>query len=65
VVPVTPQVFDLLNFLIRNRERVVSKEDLIAAVWGGRIVSDAAVTTRLNVARGVIGDRGEEQQGGQ
>ena len=46
-----PQVFDLSHYLIRNRERVVSKDDLIAAIWNGRIVSDAALTTRLNVAR--------------
>jgi adenylate cyclase len=55
-------VFDLLTYLIRNRERVVSKDDLIAAAWDGRIVSDAALTTRLNVARSAIGDSGEEQR---
>ena len=48
--------------MIRNRERVVSKDDLIAAIWDGRIVSDAAVTTRINVARAAIGDSGEEQR---
>jgi len=62
VVSVAPQVFDLLDYLIRNRERVVSKDDLINAIWNGRIVSDAALTTRLNVARSVIGDSGEEQR---
>ncbi len=62
VVPTTPQVFDLLDYLIRNRERVVSKDDLINAVWNGRIVSDAALTTRLNAARSAIGDSGEEQR---
>ena len=51
VVPTTPQVFDLLDYLIRNRERVVSKDDLVSAIWNGRIVSDAALTTRLNAAR--------------
>ena len=61
VVVVTPQVFDLLEYLIRNRERVVSKDDLINAVWKGRIVSDAALTTRLNAARSAIGDTGEKQ----
>jgi TolB-like protein len=61
-VSITPQVFDLLNYLIRNRERVVSKDDLISAVWNGRIVSDAALTTRLNAARNAIGDSGEEQR---
>lgn len=53
-IAVTPQVFDLLNYLIRNRERVVSKDDLIASVWNGRIVSDAALTTRINAARSAI-----------
>jgi adenylate cyclase len=61
-VTVAPQVFDLLDYLIRNRERVVSKDDLINAVWNGRSVSDAALTTRLNVARSAIGDSGEEQR---
>jgi DNA-binding winged helix-turn-helix (wHTH) protein len=62
VVSVAPQVFDLLDYLIRNRERVVSKDDLIDAIWNGRSVSDAALTTRLNVARSAIGDTGEEQR---
>jgi adenylate cyclase len=62
VVPLTPQALDLLDYLIRNRDRVVSKDDLIAAVWEGRIVSDAAVTTRINAARSAIGDSGEEQR---
>ena len=62
VVSITPQVFDLLEYLIRNRERVVSKDDLINAVWNGRIVSDAALTTRLNAVRAAIGDTGEEQR---
>ena len=62
VVAVTPQVFDLLDYLIRNRERVVSKDDLINVIWNGRSVSDAALTTRLNAARTAIGDSGEEQR---
>jgi TolB-like protein/Tfp pilus assembly protein PilF len=61
-VSIGPQVFDLLDYLIRNRERVVGKSDLINAVWNGRIVSDAALTTGLNAARGAIGDSGEEQR---
>ena len=44
VIPVTPQVFDLLAYLIRHRERVVTKDDLVGAIWNGRIVSDAALT---------------------
>lgn len=62
VVSVAPQVFDLLDYLIRHREHVVSKGDLINTIWNGRIVSDAALTTRLNVARSAIGDSGEEQR---
>ena len=62
VVSVAPQVFDLLDYLIRNRERVVSKDDLINVIWNGRSVSDAALTTRVNAARTAIGDSGEEQR---
>jgi adenylate cyclase len=56
------QVFDVLEYLIRNRERVVSKDDLLAAVWNGRIVSESTLFTRINAARGAIGDSGEEQR---
>jgi TolB-like protein len=59
---VEPKVFDLLEYLIRNRERVVSKDDLLGAVWGGRIVSDAALDTRISVARDAIGDSGTKQR---
>lgn len=62
VVSVTPQVFDLLDYLIRNRGRVVSKDDLINRIWNGRSVADAALTTRLNAARSAIGDSGQEQR---
>ncbi|VIO66233.1 Transcriptional activator CadC [Bradyrhizobium ivorense] len=61
VVSITPQVFDLLVYLIQNRERVVSKDDLIGVIWNGRVVSDAAVTTRINAARHAIGDSGQKQ----
>jgi DNA-binding response OmpR family regulator len=61
VIPTAPQVLDLLNYLICNRGHVVSKDDLIGAVWNGRIVSDAALTTRMNAARSAIGDTGERQ----
>lgn len=61
-VSVEPQVFDLLHYLIRNRDRVVSKDDLLTAVWNGRVVSESALSTRLNAARSVLGDSGEEQR---
>jgi TolB-like protein/Tfp pilus assembly protein PilF len=62
VVSVTPQVFDLLDYLIRNRGHVVSKDDLINTIWNGRSVSDAALATRLNAARSAIGDSGQQQR---
>jgi DNA-binding winged helix-turn-helix (wHTH) protein len=62
LISVEPQVFDLLEFLIRSRERVVSRDDLLAAVWRGRIVSEATLSSRVNSARSAIGDNGEEQR---
>jgi TolB-like protein/Tfp pilus assembly protein PilF len=61
-VAVEPQVFDLLVHLVENRDHVVSKDDLIASVWGGRIVSDSTLTTRINAARRAVGDSGEKQK---
>jgi len=61
-VSVEPQVFDLLEFLIQNRDRVVSRDSLIEAIWAGRIVSESALTTRINAVRSAIGDTGEEQR---
>jgi len=61
-VPIGPQVLDLLLYLLRNRERVVSKDDLIASVWGGRIVSESTLNSRVNAARSAIGDTGAAQQ---
>ena len=57
-----PQVFDLLAHLIRNRDRVVSKEDLLATIWGGRIVSESTLASRINAARSAIGDDGDSQR---
>ncbi|MFY9760487.1 MAG: winged helix-turn-helix domain-containing protein, partial [Xanthobacteraceae bacterium] len=61
-VHVEPQVFDLLVYLVTNRDRVVSKDDLIASVWGGRIVSDSTLTSRINAARNAVGDTGEDKK---
>ena len=58
LLSVEPQVFDLLQYLIRNRERVVSKDDLVAAVWHGRIVSEATLSSRINAARCALDDNG-------
>ena len=62
VIRLAPQAFDLLVFLIRNRERFVSKDELIEAVWDGRIITDTALTTRLYVARSAVGDTGGRQR---
>ena len=62
IVPIEPQVFDLLVYLVENRDRVVSKDDLIASVWGGRIVSDSTLDSRINAVRRAIGDSGDKQE---
>src|SRR5262245_44095690 len=61
-IAVEPQVFDLLVHLVQNRERVVTKDDLLDAVWSGRFVSESNLTTRINAARKAIGDSGQEQR---
>lgn len=61
-VPLEPRVFDLVVYLIENRDRVVSKDDLMARVWGGRIVSDSALTGAINAARQALGDSGRDQR---
>ena len=61
-IALEPQVFDLLLFLVQNRDRVVTKDDLITAVWDGRIVSDSTLTSRINAARKAVGDSGEQQR---
>jgi DNA-binding winged helix-turn-helix (wHTH) protein len=61
-VDLEPQVFDLLAFLVRNRDRVVSRDDLIAGVWNGRIVSESALASRINAVRRAIDDDGSAQR---
>ena len=61
-VALGPQVFDLLLYLLRNRTRVVSKDDLLDAVWSGRIVSESTLTSHINAVRKAIGDSGEAQR---
>jgi TolB-like protein len=61
-IAMEPQVFDVLVHLVQNRDRVVSKDDLFASVWGGRIVSESTLTSRINAARKAIGDSGKQQK---
>ena len=60
-IEIEPQVFDLLVYLIENRDRVVSKDGIIASVWGGRIVSESTLTSRIAAVRKSVGDSGEQQ----
>ncbi len=60
-VHVEPQVFDLIVHLLRNRDRVVSKDELLDTIWNGRIVSEAALSSRINAARKAVGDDGDRQ----
>jgi TolB-like protein/tetratricopeptide (TPR) repeat protein len=61
-IPVGPKVFDLLVHLVENRDRVVSKDGLLDAVWSGRIVSESTLTSHINAARKAIGDSGRDQR---
>lgn len=61
LIAMEPQVFDLLVYLVQNRDRVVSKDDLFAAVWHGRVVSDFTLTSRITAVRHAVGDSGEQQ----
>ena len=60
-VHIEPQVFDVIVHLVRNHDRVVSKDELIDTVWNGRVISEAAFSSRINGARRVLGDNGTDQ----
>ena len=62
IVSVGPQVFDLLVHLVKNRERVVTRDDLLQVVWDGRIISESTLASHINAARRAIGDSGQEQR---
>ena len=62
LVSVEPQVFDLLEYLVRNRDRVVTKDEILTSIWGGRAVSESTLTSRINSARSAIGDDGKGQR---
>jgi DNA-binding winged helix-turn-helix (wHTH) protein/tetratricopeptide (TPR) repeat protein len=61
-VPMEPQVFDVLALLVANRDRVVTKEELMDEVWGDRFISEAALNSRVMSARKALGDTGREQR---
>ena len=62
LVPLEPQVFDLLQYLISRRDCVVSKDEIIEGVWNGRIVSESTISSRVTALRRAIGDSGETQR---
>lgn len=62
ICPVEPQVFELLLYLARNPGRLITKDDLIRDVWGGRVVSDSTLASRIKSARRAIGDDGQQQR---
>ena len=62
VVKVEPQVFDLLVYLVENRERLIAQDELIEHIWRGRIVSDSAIAARISAARKAVGDDGKNQR---
>jgi len=62
LVALEPQVFDLLVYLVQNSDRVVSKDDMLAKIWSGRIVSESTLTSRISALRRAIGDSGEAQR---
>src|SRR5215470_11187289 len=61
-IEIEPQVFDVLEFLIRTRDRVASRDDLLGAVWNGRLVSESTLSSRINAARFALGDDGTAQR---
>lgn len=62
LVPAEPQVLSLLFLLVENRDRLVSKDELVATIWGGRAISDSAISSRIKSARQLLGDDGEAQR---
>jgi len=62
VVATEPQVFDLLHYLVCNRQRVVSKDDLIGAVWNGRVISESTLSSRMTAVRHAVDDHGRDQR---
>lgn len=62
LIAVEPQVFDLLEYLIRNREHVVTRDDMLDAIWNGRVVSESTLSSRINAARRALDDNGDEQR---
>ncbi|WP_317055194.1 winged helix-turn-helix domain-containing protein [Roseovarius rhodophyticola] len=61
-ISLEPQVFALINLLVENHDRVISKDELVEKIWGGRFISDAAIASRISLARAALGDDGKQQR---
>ena len=61
-ISVEPQVFDLLTYLLENRDRVVTRDELLENLWKGKVVTDATLGARLKDARKAVGDSGVKQE---
>src|SRR5207248_8626033 len=62
LIAIGPKVFDLLLYLVQNRDQVVTRDDLLQAIWQGRIVSESTLTSHVNAVRKAIGDTGKQQR---
>src|SRR6516164_4195235 len=62
IVDMEPQVFGVLAYLLRHRERVVPKTELLDQIWGNRFVTESALSSRIKSARRAVGDTGRDQR---
>src|SRR3954449_2686339 len=62
LIAIGPKVFDLLLYLVQNRDQVVTRDDVLQAIWHGRIVSESTLTSHVNAVRRAIGDTGKQQR---
>jgi DNA-binding winged helix-turn-helix (wHTH) protein len=61
-VPIEPQVFEVLRYLVEHRDRMCARTEILDAVWGDRFVSDNALASRVATARAALGDDGRTQR---
>src|SRR3954467_4971282 len=62
LIAIGPKVFDLLLYLVQNRNQVVTRDDVLQAIWHGRIFSESTLTSHVNAVRKAIGDTGKQQR---
>ncbi len=62
MIEVEPKVFDLLSYLVVNRDKLVTRDELFENIWSGQIVSDTSLSNQIKAARKAIGDTGQKQR---